>query len=298
MARKYDGPAQARRPLVFDGATGTELERHGVTCALPIWSAQALIDAPDAVQAIHERYVEAGVDVLTANTFRTQACVLAAAGREDEAARLTEAAVRLARAAAAGRPSVRVAGSAPPLGDCYRPDLTPGRDALAREHAAHAEHLAAAGVDEILVETHITIREAVAASGAAAATGLPCRTTFVADHHANLLSGESLAAAIDAVAPFAANVGVNCLTPPEARACLATLRACGVPFGVQANLGAPGKSPAAPRSHALSPAAFAAEALAWATAGAAFVGGCCGTTPAHLAAVRALWPADPAPARA
>ncbi len=287
MARKYDGPAHARRPLLFDGATGTELERANVSCAAPIWSAQALLEAPGTLRQIHQRYLAAGVDVVTANTFRTQARVLAGAGLADRAASLTRSAVEIARDAVAreGRGDVLVVGSAPPLGDCYKPAETPDDATLARDHAAHAENLAEAGVDEILAETHITVREALAASRAAAATGLPCRTTFVADGQSRLLSGESLATAIETVAPFVVAVGVNCLIPTDARACLPTLAASGVAFGVQANLGAPGPTVEAPRTADLSPRGFADEAMSWADAGACFVGGCCGTTPAHLAAV-------------
>ena len=141
---------------------GTELERRGAPCELPLWSARALMDDPARVSQIHSDYAAAGAELLTANTFRTQRRTLARAGLGNRAAELSREAVRLARKAAndagPGR-TIWIAGSAAPLEDCYRPDLVPGADELEREHAEHAENLAAAGVDAILVETMNSTRD-------------------------------------------------------------------------------------------------------------------------------------------
>jgi homocysteine S-methyltransferase len=272
------------RPILLDGATGTELERRGARCELPLWSAHALVDAPALVARIHRDYVEAGAEVITADTFRTQARTLARAGLGAHAAELTARAVELAREAigAAGW----VAGSMPTLEDCWRPDLTPDDAALATEHAAHAAHLAAAGADLLLVETQNTIREAVAAAGAAQATGLPLWLSFACDDRGRLLSGEPLDRALAATERFEpALIGVNCLPPAHVTAALAPLRATGRPFAIYANLGAP--LDGGGRAHEATPDAFAAHAGAWIDAGARAVGGCCGTTPAHVRAITA-----------
>jgi S-methylmethionine-dependent homocysteine/selenocysteine methylase len=280
VARLSGGP-----PLVFDGALGTELERRGVRSELPLWSSHALLEAPAAVRQLHREYLEAGAEALTAGTFRTQRRTLARAGIGDRARELTARAVALAREAADGRPVI-VLGSAPPLEDCYRPDLVPDAEALAREHAEHARNLAEAGADAILAETHNCVREAVAAVQAARAAGLPVIASFACGAGARLLSGEPLAAALAAVAPLgSAAVGVNCLPPSQVPACLPALAASGLPFGVQANLGAPGAAPGDPRSEDCSPAAYALHARRWIEAGARFVGGCCGTTPDHIRAL-------------
>jgi homocysteine S-methyltransferase len=277
---------RAARPLVLDGATGTELERRGVRCELPLWSSWALLEAPDVVRQVHLDYLRAGVDALTATTFRTHARSLAAAGLEARAAELCALALRLAREAGerAGRDPL-VLGSAAPLEDCYHPERVPDDDALAREHACHARHLVRAGADAILVETINTLREGVAAARAARDAGAELLVSFVCDREARLLSGEPLAEALDAVARFApAAIGVNCLPPNAVDACLPVLRRAGTPFLVYANLGAPG-APHGPRESDTTPADFASAALRWVAAGAACVGGCCGTTPAHLGAL-------------
>ena len=278
------------RPLLLDGATGTELERRGVDCDLPLWSARALLEAPETVEAVHRDYVAAGVDCVTANTFRTQAHVLRRAGLESRARELSGLAIALARRATQDRPDVRVAGSAAPLEDCYRPDCVPPPATLEREHAQHCEALAGGGADWILVETMGTVREARAATAAATSTGLPVLVSLIgAASGPRLLSGEPAEAAIEALVPLApAALLVNCVPVGPLDSWLPVLRDSGLPFGVSPNLGAPGADPAAARSDHLSPRAFAALATRWVAAGAQLVGGCCGTQPAHLSAVNAV----------
>ena len=275
--------------LLLDGATGTELERRGASTALPLWSAPALRDQPELVEAIHADYAAAGVDALTANTFRTQRRTLARGGWEEQAGPLTRRAVTLARnaadAAAANR-RIFVLGSAPTLEDCYRPDLVPDDATLAVEHREHADHLVAAGVDAILVETMNTIREAIGATRAAREAGAAVLVSFVCWEGPTLLSGEPLGAALDAVnayEPLA--LLVNCLPPSNVEPCLEVLAARQRPFGVYANLGAPDDVTGFTRSQDCTPDAYAAHAARWLEAGARLVGGCCGTTPAHMRAM-------------
>jgi len=277
------------RALVLDGATGTELERRGAPTSLPLWSAHALVHAPDLVAAIHADYAAAGADILTANTFRTQRRNLARGGWGDRARELTSLAVELARRAArrfALERKILVVGSAPPLEDCYRPDLVPDEADLRREHALHAEHLAEAGVDAILVETMNSAREAAAALRAARATGLPALVSFACWNGARLLSGEPLQDALAAASrEEPAAVLVNCLPPSNVAACLPALRDSARPFGVYSNLGEPTDTPGRARSEDCAPAAFAELAAKWRLAGAVILGGCCGTTPAHIRAL-------------
>jgi S-methylmethionine-dependent homocysteine/selenocysteine methylase len=292
-----DAPSLADRiaagaALVKDGATGTELERRGCRSDLPLWSAHALLEAPEVLLAIHADYLEAGAEVLTADTFRTQRRTLARAGLGARAPRLTALAVELARRAAgrAGDRRVFVLGSDPPLEDCYRPDLAPTDPAVLRaEHAEHVRNLLAAGVDAILVETMNTIREALASLTEIRALGAPAIVSFVCDDRGRLLSGEPLRDALAAVAelaPLAA--GVNCLPVRAVEACLPALVSSGLRFAVHANLGDP--LPGAPGRFRdeLDPGAYAAAAQGWVAAGARLVGGCCGTRPGHIRALAAL----------
>jgi len=297
MAREYTHEPQhspaafaqrlAARPFVLDGATGTELERRGLACTLPLWSTHALLAAPNLLEDVHSDYARAGVDCLTAATFRTQRHVLRRAGLGGQERVLTERALSLARTAAGEDSQIWVAGSAPPLEDCYRPDLTPDDTTLAREHADHCEALADGGAELILVETMGTVREARAATAAAAATGLPVVTSFIGGERAGrLLSGEPLEAAVEAVEPFSpVALAINCVPLSRVEHWWPALIASGRPFGVYPNLGTPGATPQQPYSEEAPTGVFAERALSWVEAGASLIGGCCGTQPAHLRAL-------------
>ncbi len=293
MAAEYNGATPAprsalagalarREGLLLDGATGTELEARGVRADLPLWSSWALLEAPETLRDVHADYLRAGAEALTAATFRTHARSLAGAGIEGRAAELTALAVRLARDAVeqTGRAAF-VLGSAAPLEDCYEPKRVPDADALAREHAAHARHLRAAGVDAVLVETINTLREGVAAARAAQDEGLASLVCFLCGEDARLLSGEPLDEALAAVSAFEPlALGVNCLAPRLVPPCLAPLRRSGRPVLVYANVVGDAAGPGQ-----ASPDGYAREALRWVAAGVRGIGGCCGTTPAHVAAL-------------
>ena len=280
-------------PILLDGATGTEIERRSrfpAAAALPLWSTHALLRDTALLREIHRDYVRAGAQILTADTFRTQRRTLARAGLGEQSEELTGRAVAIARAAveeaAAPGQAVLVAGSQPTLEDCYHPERVPNDDALAREHAEHARALRRAGVDFILVETINTRREGVAALRAVNEAGLKACVSFVCTEGGRLLSGEPLSEAVAAcveLGPLA--VLVNCLPPRCVAACLPALRSSGLPFGVYPNLGAPDAVSDFRRSDDCAPEQFAMLAASWIGAGARLVGGCCGTTPAHIAAI-------------
>jgi S-methylmethionine-dependent homocysteine/selenocysteine methylase len=269
---------------------GTELQRRGADTRLPLWSARALLDSPELVSAIHGEEVEAGADVLTANTFRTHRRTLEKAGLGERSRELTSLAVTLARDASvgAGR-EVFVAGSLSPLEDCYRPDLVPDDRALEREHREQAESLALAGVDLVLLETHNTVRELVSAARAAKQTGLPFISSMATDGAGRLLSGEPIADAVRALEPLQPDAfSINCVPAARLTADLTNLAdaAARIPLGAYGNLGLPADGLGWAFTEELSPEAYTEHARFWLTIGARIVGGCCGTTSAHTAAIR------------
>lgn len=276
-----------RGPLVLDGAMGTELERRGAGRPVPLWSAGALLDAPAVVAAIHAEYVAAGADILVANTFRTNPRALRAAGLLADGLRLNRLAVELARRAATGH-DVLVAASVAPVEDCYCPERVPAESELRAEHRQMATWLAAAEPDLIWIETIGTIREARAAAEVARACGLPFVVSFVVQESGDLLGGEPLAdavAAIDPLGPCA--VGLNCIPPSGMTRLLPQLRKLTErPVCAYAHID--NREPIHAWSFAqdASPAEYGAYAAEWFAAGAQIVGGCCGTTPAHIRAVR------------
>jgi S-methylmethionine-dependent homocysteine/selenocysteine methylase len=282
----------AERPRVLDGGMGSELLRRGVASAGRLWGVGALLDDPAAVRDLHRDYAAAGAEALTAATFRVAPYSLRRFELEPRAAELAALAVGLARegAAAAGRNALVLAAWTT-LEDCYRPDLVPDEATLEREHAATAAVLAASGADALLLETFNTVREARVATRAAAATNLAVLVSFACRENGRLLSDEDAGEAAAAVTlPGVVAVGVNCTRRVDTMPAL--VRIAGTtdrPLIAYANDAWFADDAQWLAATPAQPAGFGRCALAWTAAGARLVGGCCGTSPEHIAAVaRAL----------
>jgi len=273
----------SKGPILLSGGMGTELMRRGCDTRLPLWSARALLDAPDTVRDVHADYLRAGARILTANTFRTDPRTVARAGCPLDHVALTRRALALAHEAAAGH-DVLVAGSVGPLEDCYRPEAVPGDSRLRAEHGARAAALASGGADLALVETMNTIREALVALESVH-PHLPACVSFVCRAGGALLSGEDVTRAAKAVEPFAPEaILVNCCAPEVATEALRRLRdATDRPVGVYANgAGRPHGERGWCFEGGCPDDAYVREAERWLEQGAALVGGCCGTTPSTI----------------
>jgi len=270
----------ARSFTLLDGPMGSALEDRGHACPAPLWSAAALVDAPEDVLAVHATYARCGVDVHTTNTFRTTERALRDTGHDWR--ELTRRAVELGRRAAG---AARVAGSLAPLEDCWRPDLTPDDAALAREHGQQARALADAGVDVLLVETMPTVRELLAAVRAAVATGRPVWCAVTLGPRGDFLDDGAIAeAARQAHAEGAVAFGLNC-TPADA--ITARLRRLAEASPRPAALLAYGNA-IFHGGAAWTPERYAAEAGRWLDLGVSILGACCGTDARHVVALAAL----------
>ncbi|MCA8994690.1 MAG: homocysteine S-methyltransferase family protein, partial [Planctomycetaceae bacterium] len=158
---------------------------------------------------------------------------------------------------------------------------------LEDEHAAHAEHLASAGADCLLVETQITVREAVIATRASVKTGLPVLVSFtLADlaDGAKLLSGEPLQEAIDAVIPLGIDgLLLNCIPAQDILPAFAQVTIPShIARGAYANTGRLLANGSWVKTEAANPAVYAVHAKSWKTSEIKILGGCCGTTPEHI----------------
>jgi S-methylmethionine-dependent homocysteine/selenocysteine methylase len=269
---------------------GTELERRGVDIGLPFWSANALTHRPDVVLQIHKEYIEAGADIITTNTFRTNRRVFKNAGTPDRSLELTATAVELAQRArdAYSHRTILIAGSVAPVEDCYRPDLVPSERELQDEHSELCERLARLGVDVILIETMTTIREAYAACAAAKATAKEVIVSFTCTQDGTLLSGEPLADAVTTLAELRPTMfSLNCISPRHLTPLVRSLgsllahRAGGTPFAVYANVGKPGVRAGA-MTRDVDEEEYVVFAREWKELGASIIGGCCGTTPEYI----------------
>jgi S-methylmethionine-dependent homocysteine/selenocysteine methylase len=278
--------------LLLDGAMGTELSRRGVSTRLPIWSAQALIENPKMVCRIHEDYIRAGAEIITTNTFRTTTRALNKKGLGTRAKELTDLAVALAkeaRDAAADHP-VWIAGSVAPLEDCYEPDLMPHPETAFREHSELIRWLVDAGVNLILIETMNTIQETVAATRAAQPFGLPIFISWTCGSDGKILNGENLHDGVRSLEPYNPSAFlVNCTPCDNIQAALQKLHVVSkVPIGAYANIGKAEPVYGWEFTYESDPVTYAHEAVNWIALGAKIVGGCCGTTPDHISALRKI----------
>ncbi len=260
---------------ILDGAMGTELIAHGVDLEGPVWSARAVLEAPEAVAEVHRAYAQAGATIHTTNTFRTQPQYLS---------NWAEAAMTAVGLARGSVPSGhRVAGSIAPAADCYRPDLSPGVEARA-DHRALAEVLADAGCDLLLCETFAVRDEALVAVEEALRTGVETWLALTAGPDGVLLDPASMARiADDAVRLGVRRVLANCISAARIQPFVGAICAIGVPCGVYANAG--DASEGLGWGNERGPARYADLALEWVRQGATVIGGCCGTGPDHTRAL-------------
>ncbi|MBI3049217.1 MAG: homocysteine S-methyltransferase family protein [Acidobacteria bacterium] len=289
------------KAVLLDGATGSELVRRGVR-----WRWHGLRTDANAVQALHEEYLAAGADVIRTNTFqlnrRTYLNVfqnpqhmqhIGAPDLERRAQTLLRKAVEVAQAARdSARRDAAIAGVLSPLEHCFRPDLAPSEAEARREHEEIAAVLAQAGVDLLLLESMNTIVEARAAAQAARATGLPVWASFVLGPEGEILGREPLADGVGAMEQLGVEVVlVNCAPPEDIGRAVARIR--DGRRGAYAHIGKFNPPswkfefhPQWTDTESWPPKRYAEAALRWREAGILVIGGCCGTSPAHIRAVR------------
>lgn len=286
MTTSLESMLKSAGVILLDGGTGSELERRGYPCRLPLWSAGALLERPSLVREIHADYIAAGADVITTNTFRTNRRTLVRAGQGNRMAEMNRMAAALAREAwtASGRHGL-IAWSIAPLEDCYRPDLVPGDADLREEHEEQILMAKTNDADFVKIETMNTVRETATAATIARANGCPFTVSFIAEGD-RLLGGETIAEAvrsIEALHPLA--ILVNCRHPePLTRALAELQRRTSLPAGIYANGwgGADDVSGWSRKNEGCSVPDFCAWAGKWITMGARMIGGCCGTTPEYI----------------
>lgn len=273
--------------LTGDGAMGTYLYQLG----FPVGASyeEFNLEKPDIILDIHRRYVEAGAKLVETNTYSANRDKLSKFGLEQDAAAINRAGVRLAREAAGD--AAYVLGAVGSLaGGRKRPA---GRERVRQNVREQAEALLEEGVDGIILETYYLLEELEAALEAVRLLDgrVPVICQLATDGNGLTLDGIPYAGAFQRLLGSGADVvGFNCHSGPGG-----ILRALdrlgadsawtpGVPLSVYPNAGLPGILDGR-YTYLATPEYFADMALKFAAAGARIIGGCCGTTPEHIAAI-------------
>jgi methionine synthase I (cobalamin-dependent)/5,10-methylenetetrahydrofolate reductase len=297
------------RTVLCDGAMGTALYARGVF--INRCYDELNLSQPELVRAVHEDYLQAGAEIVETNTFGANALRLERYGLRDKVAEINRAGVAIARQAVRQiaekqASTAYVAGSVGPLGVHLEPlgktGLDEAREAFAEQIRALASGGPGVGVDLLIIETMPALNEAEQAvlAAKAAAPDLPVVVLVTVDEEANCLDGASPETAAARIASWGVDgIGCNCsvgpatvLTAVERMAAVTTL-----PLMAMPNAGMP-RSVEGRNIYLCSPEYMASFARKFTKAGVQFIGGCCGTTPQHIRAMKSALRATDAQAAA
>jgi 5-methyltetrahydrofolate--homocysteine methyltransferase len=274
------------RPVVYDGATGTFLQKLGLpTGAAPeTW----VLSNAAMVFSAAEAYINAGAQMILTCTFGGTAFRLREAGLEFQAYEINRQAAQLAKEAARGR--ALIVGDIGPLGYLALALGSLSYTDAVSQFAAQAQALSEGGVDLFHIETMSDLKEMQAAiQGVRQASPLPIMVTLSFDTQGKTLTGISPAQAAQELTRWRVNaIGVNCGSGPwETASILRELHAGAseIPLIAKPNAGSP-EIRGGQRVYPVEPARFGLLAREWVRAGARIIGGCCGTTPEYIAAIK------------
>ena len=301
----YDGlqrKLDAGEVVILDGGTGTELERRGVPMDSVAWSGAALYTHPGIVRQVHQDYIRTGADIVITNTFSTCRHTLEGAGLGDQVADINKRAVSVVNEAieiAEADRTVYVAGAISTFRPGNDQKLMPSQEAARSNYKEQAELLAEAGVDLLVMEMMVDLEQSVLAIESAVSTGLPvwvgysCRTSVGGDVLLlNRRRDEDFAEALDQLSALGGSLVAVMHTEIDD-----TVPALNV-------VGDRWKGPLGSFPHSggfvmpnwqfkdiMSPEDYLVEAQKWVRMGVQVIGGCCGTTPEHIRALKDGLPA-------
>jgi 5-methyltetrahydrofolate--homocysteine methyltransferase len=276
-----------KQTLVLDGATGTNLQKRG----LPIGTAPEtwLFDNPAGISQLYSDFVQAGSDIILTCTFGGNRTRLAHANLTEKIIEVNQTAVQLAREVTRDK-NVLVAGSLGPTGEMMQPFGTLSEEEVFDIYQQQARILITAGVDLLVIETQFDLNEAQAAVRAVRSVdqeiALVC--SFSYDRGVRTMMGVKpfqMAEIFNEMAVDA--LGVNCgKSLDDNLTVLKTLKEnTAKPIWFKPNAGLPTSNPDGSTSYDVTPEMMGNQAITWIEAGASLVGGCCGTSPEHLAAI-------------
>jgi len=280
---------ETRQVLLADGATGTNLHNMGLKPGIP--TEDLVMDDPGMLLELAKSFVKAGADIILTCTFGGTRLRMKESKYVDRVSEINFRAAGLARQAAAGEEDVLVAGSMGPTGQLMKPYGPLSAEEVYASFKEQASALVKGGVDLLVLETHFAYDEADAAFRAARdVSDLPIVISFSYDRGTRTMMGVKPADMIRHYHEMGATlVGANCGTTLENMEKVAQEYAQaepGFPLWIKPNAGLP-RMEGESTVFNVSPEQMAGFASKYIALGARVVGGCCGSTPAHIAAMAA-----------
>ena len=281
-----------QRMLLSDGSMGALLSSmgHGTPCP-----DELSVTKPEVIKSIHKAYLDAGADILIADCFGSTEPVLRHKGHSGKGPAFTRAAVTLAKEVSCGR--ALVACDMGPTGEFMLPVGAYTFDDVYGWFFEQAKAAKEAGADCAFLETHTDLAECRAACIAARDAGLEVAASCTVNERSRLLTGASVKAfAVSLKAAGATALGLNCSMGPEQLVGSLKLmrQVSALPIAVQPNAGLPVTGPDGSVSYPFTPEQMEEGMKKIVEAGASVIGGCCGTTPEHIARLKALLTSLPA----
>jgi methionine synthase I (cobalamin-dependent) len=276
----------ADRPvLLADGATGTNYQNMGIEPGVA--PEEWVVDAPDNVRELHRRFVDAGSELVLTCSFGGSSLRLADEALHGRAIEVNRRAAELAREAV--RPDVLVAGSLGPTGHLTEPLGPLTHDLAVATYAEQAQALADGGVDLLVLETFFSLDEGLwALEGIKSVSDLPLVVSYSFDQGTKTMMGLTPTQVVEAFAPLGiAAIGANCgksLADTDLIVDELVAAAGGLPLWVKPNAGVP-RMVGDSVIYDAGPDDLAEHVRGYVDRGARIVGGCCGSTPEHIAAI-------------
>lgn len=274
--------------LISDGATGTNLQQRGLAKGLPgeIW----VVEQPQAIQQLHKDFLAAGSDIILSCTFGASHQRLSQHAVADRQQEIIETAVGLARDAI-GAENKFIAGSMGPLGQLLQPLGTLTNEEAYQAYQLQAQFLTKAGVDVLLVETQFDLTEAfIAIDACRSCSSLPVICSFSFDRGTRTMMGIKPEVFTDAMNQKQVElIGINCgKSLDDNLKVLQTIKKnTDIPIWFKPNAGLPAVDEEGNTVYSTTPEQMADMAVKARAFGASVIGGCCGTTPEHIAAIAA-----------
>ncbi len=203
-----------KRPLILDGAIGSQLQMSGTKLHPHLWASFLNITDPQVIIKLHKEYIEAGADIITTNTFRTNPIAYDKSNLSISNFEFVNSSVELAKTASKYNDEIIIAGSNPPAEDSYQRERTLPYSNIVKNHQDHIEMLWESGVDFILNETQSQIDEIKIICEYCSKNSIPFIMSLLITEEHRIFSGESFSHIADLVLEhYPIAISVNCIFP-------------------------------------------------------------------------------------